>query len=235
MSLLDTIKTVQPSVLLGLTACGGLFTHDVIKEMAHASDQPIIFPLSNPTKNAECSAKDVYGITEGAYQHHFFLVFGCAVFRPTLYFGLIFGGNVLLIKRCFMLPFYDVVGGGRGGEMVGRALSLSPDQTFVHKQPFPLYSAISSEIYLRKHHGVAAAVLTDCGVARGERMGKYRSGDIRERKPVRTFRFPRQNGGALAVQQHVHFPGAGARRHRLKGQDHLRRDDLQGRKLAKLF
>jgi len=65
MALHDVIQEVKPSILLGLTACGGLFTHEIIKDMAAHNDRPIIFPLSNPTESAECTAEDVYTLTEG--------------------------------------------------------------------------------------------------------------------------------------------------------------------------
>ena len=49
LSLLETIKKVRPSILLGLSACGGLFTKEILQTMAEFNSQPIIFPLSNPT------------------------------------------------------------------------------------------------------------------------------------------------------------------------------------------
>ena len=49
LSLHDTIKKVWPSILIGLSACGGLFTKEILQTMAEFNSQPIIFPLSNPT------------------------------------------------------------------------------------------------------------------------------------------------------------------------------------------
>ena len=51
LSLVDLVKTVKPTILIGLTGKGGVFTDDVLTEMNHSEDDPpIIFALSNPTK-----------------------------------------------------------------------------------------------------------------------------------------------------------------------------------------
>lgn len=65
LSLLETVKRVKPTILLGLTGIGGLFTEEVIKEMSKYCDKPIVFPLSNPTTNAECTAEQAYEWTDG--------------------------------------------------------------------------------------------------------------------------------------------------------------------------
>jgi malate dehydrogenase (oxaloacetate-decarboxylating)(NADP+) len=57
LSLLEVVKRFKPTVLLGLSGAGGVFTRDVIEEMSQLNQQPVIFPLSNPTKNSECSAQ----------------------------------------------------------------------------------------------------------------------------------------------------------------------------------
>ena len=49
LSLHETIKRVRPSILIGLSACGGLFNKEILETMAEFNSQPIIFPLSNPT------------------------------------------------------------------------------------------------------------------------------------------------------------------------------------------
>jgi malate dehydrogenase (oxaloacetate-decarboxylating) len=65
ISLLDVMKNAQPSVLIGVTGVFGLFTEDVIRAMAAGNDQPVIFPLSNPTSRAEATAEDVLAWTDG--------------------------------------------------------------------------------------------------------------------------------------------------------------------------
>lgn len=57
MKLLEVVKTVKPDILLGLSGVGRLFTEDIIKEMYKHTKRPIIFPLSNPTDKAECTAQ----------------------------------------------------------------------------------------------------------------------------------------------------------------------------------
>jgi len=65
LPLLDVIKKYKPTILLGVTAVGGLFTEDLIKEMASHVEKPIIFPLSNPTSKSECTAAQAYKWTNG--------------------------------------------------------------------------------------------------------------------------------------------------------------------------
>ena len=52
---MDAMKQVKPSILLGLSGCGGLFQEELIREMSKHCEEPIIFPPSNPTSSAECS------------------------------------------------------------------------------------------------------------------------------------------------------------------------------------
>ena len=44
--LLDVVKQVKPTVLIGTSTQGGAFTEEIIKEMAKHVDRPIIFPVS---------------------------------------------------------------------------------------------------------------------------------------------------------------------------------------------
>ena len=61
----QAVAQQRPTVLIGVSTVGGLFTEEVVKELCTFTDQPIIFPLSNPTDRAECSAEQAYAWTNG--------------------------------------------------------------------------------------------------------------------------------------------------------------------------
>ena len=65
LPLIDVVKKYKPTIMLGVTAVGGLFTEELIKEMASNVEKPIIFPLSNPTSKSECTAAQAYEWTDG--------------------------------------------------------------------------------------------------------------------------------------------------------------------------
>ena len=61
----DTVKNAKPTILVGVTGQPGVFTEQVVKEMAAHCDRPIIFPLSNPTSRCEADPQDLITWTEG--------------------------------------------------------------------------------------------------------------------------------------------------------------------------
>ena len=64
-SLLEVIKTVKPTILVGTSTAPNTFTKEVVEAMCENTERPIIFPLSNPTKLAEASAKDLITWSDG--------------------------------------------------------------------------------------------------------------------------------------------------------------------------
>lgn len=63
--LLEVIRQVQPTVLIGASGQARSFNENVIREMKRHCDRPVVFALSNPTSKSECSAEDVYRWTDG--------------------------------------------------------------------------------------------------------------------------------------------------------------------------
>lgn len=58
MQVIDVIQEFQPSVLIGVSTAGGSFTPEIIRLMAKNHKVPVIFALSNPTAQSECTAED---------------------------------------------------------------------------------------------------------------------------------------------------------------------------------
>jgi malate dehydrogenase (oxaloacetate-decarboxylating)(NADP+) len=61
----EAITALKPTAIIGLSGQAGMFTKDVIEAMASINSRPIIFALSNPTSNAECTAQQAYGWSGG--------------------------------------------------------------------------------------------------------------------------------------------------------------------------
>lgn len=65
MPFLDAIAGVKPHVLIGATGAPGTFTREVVELMSTLNPRPVIFALSNPTANAECTAEQAYAWSRG--------------------------------------------------------------------------------------------------------------------------------------------------------------------------
>ena len=63
--LLEVVKTVKPTILVGTSTQPNTFTKEVVEAMCENAERPVIFPLSNPTKLAEATAKDLIEWSNG--------------------------------------------------------------------------------------------------------------------------------------------------------------------------
>lgn len=69
---------------MGLSTIRGIFSKEILQKMAALNDRPIIFPLSNPSSNAECTFEEAVKHTNGK------AVFASgSPFLPFLYKGVV--------------------------------------------------------------------------------------------------------------------------------------------------
>lgn len=64
--LAEAARALKATVIIGTSTIPRSFTQDVVEAMAANTARPLIFPFSNPTSKAECTAHDAYTWTKGA-------------------------------------------------------------------------------------------------------------------------------------------------------------------------
>lgn len=97
ITLLDTIRNVPATVLIGVSAQSGAFTEQIVREMASKVERPIICPLSNPTEKVEARPEDIINWTDGR------AVIGTgSPFAPIEYKGKSY--NIAQINNSYVFP-----------------------------------------------------------------------------------------------------------------------------------
>jgi malate dehydrogenase (oxaloacetate-decarboxylating) len=65
IGLLDVVKNAKPTVLIGVTAKRGLFSAEILEEIARNTARPCVMALSNPTSKTECTPEELARATDG--------------------------------------------------------------------------------------------------------------------------------------------------------------------------
>jgi malate dehydrogenase (oxaloacetate-decarboxylating)(NADP+) len=100
----DAVLQVRPTAIIGVSTVGGAFNQQVIENMSLVNERPIIFPYSNPTSHAECTAEQAYTWSKGK------AVFASgSPFAPVTYQGRTFtpgqGNNVFIFPAMGLAIF----------------------------------------------------------------------------------------------------------------------------------
>lgn len=156
VTLLDVIKNVKPSILIGGSAQPGAFTEEIIREMARHVERPVIFPLSNPTSKSEAIPEDLINWTDGR----------ALVATGSPFPSVVFGNRVINIGQCnnaFVFPGVGlgvIASGARrvSNEMfVAAARALAEFSPALHNPAASLYPALEGIRKLSRSVALAVA------------------------------------------------------------------------------
>jgi malate dehydrogenase (oxaloacetate-decarboxylating)(NADP+) len=63
--LFSAVQAIHPTILIGASGQTGAFTKAILSSMTSYEARPIVFSLSNPTAQSECTAEEAYLFTDG--------------------------------------------------------------------------------------------------------------------------------------------------------------------------
>ena len=63
--IIDAIEDFKPTILIGTSTIGKLFSREIVEAMSALNARPIIFAMSNPTQKHECVPEDAYAWSKG--------------------------------------------------------------------------------------------------------------------------------------------------------------------------
>jgi malate dehydrogenase (oxaloacetate-decarboxylating)(NADP+) len=94
------IEDFKPTILIGVSTVGKLFSREVVEAMSRHNTRPIIFALSNPIEKHECLPQDAYAWSNGK------VVYAGGVQFPSVHFA----GQTYLPSQANNLYIFPAVG-----------------------------------------------------------------------------------------------------------------------------
>src|SRR5580693_9183606 len=167
--ILAAIEDFKPTILIGVSTVGKLFSKEIVEAMSRLNVRPIIFALSNPIEKHECLPQDAYAWSNGQA-----IYAGGVQFPPVHYNGQMFlpsQANNLYVFPAVGMAIYATNAKSVTDEMFLEAAhavadEVRPDQLKL-SMLFPPQSNIL-EIEIQTAARVAALVF-DAGLARVDR------------------------------------------------------------------
>jgi len=127
-SLLELMQHAQPTVLIGVSGQPGLFTEAVIRTMHQHTSKPIIFPLSNPSRQVEAHPAQVLEWTNGE----------AIVATGSPYHAVPFAGRDIAIAQCNNSYIFPGVGLGVlavKARIISDAMLMAASNTLANSSP----------------------------------------------------------------------------------------------------
>jgi malate dehydrogenase (oxaloacetate-decarboxylating)(NADP+) len=152
-TLLQLVKRVKPTILVGVSGQARSFDRTVIRAMYRHCRRPVIFALSNPTTKSECTAEQAYEWTDG----HAIFASG-SPFDPVRVSGRIFvpgqGNNM------FIFPGVGLGGVSCGARKITDAMFYTAAKTLAHMVTEEELQAGTVYPDLRKIRQISLAIAT---------------------------------------------------------------------------
>ncbi|MEU4898161.1 NAD-dependent malic enzyme [Streptomyces sp. NPDC044780] len=162
ISLLETVKQVKPTILLGTSTVHGAFTREVVEAMAEGTERPIILPLSNPTSRIEAMPADVIAWSKGKA-----LVAAGIPVPPVEHDGVTYeiaqANNALLYPGLGLGTIVSGASRVTDGMLLAAAQAVA-DQVDVSAPGASLLPPVEN---LRKSSAIAAAAVVETAVSEG--------------------------------------------------------------------
>lgn len=139
----DAIMQIKPTAIIGVSTVGGAFNEQVVTNMASINENPIIFPYSNPTSHAECTAEQAITWSEGK------CIFASgSPFAPVIYKGKTYtpgqGNNVYIFPALGLAIYATEAKKVTDRMFIVAAEALASQVTKAHFQMGLIYPPIHS-------------------------------------------------------------------------------------------